>query len=124
MGIKISTKKIKRWTISFNFEFCLRRLFTVLYSFFPTKSKFRGNLIKTEQLFIKDLKYQFKKILRKNGKYSSGIYGKKGLFLERTKYTYIFDGGSFFKIEKKKIIILKNIFILKIFSLSQIFFLL
>ena len=124
MGIKISTKKIKRWTISFNFEFCLRRLFTVLYSFFPTKSKFRENLIKTEQLFIKDLKYQFKKILRKNGKYSSGIYGKKGLFLERTKYTYIFDGGSFFKIEKKKIIILKNIFILKIFSLSQIFFLL
>ena len=124
MGIKISTKKIKRWTISFNFEFCLRILFTVLYSFFPTKSKFRENLIKTEQLFIKDLKYQFKKILRKNGKYSSGIYGKKGLFLERTKYTYIFDGGSFFKIEKKKIIILKNIFILKIFSLSQIFFLL
>ena len=124
MGIKISTKKIKRWTISFNFEFCLRRLFTVLYSFFPTKSKFRENLIKTEQLFIKDLKYQFKKILRKNGKYFSGIYGKKGLFLERTKYTYIFDGGSFFKIEKKKIIILKNIFILKIFSLSQIFFLL
>ena len=124
MGIKISTKKIKRWTISFNFEFCLRRLFTVLYSFFPTKSKFRENLIKTEQLFIKDLKYQFKKILRKNGKYSSGIYGKKGLFLERTKYTYIFDGGSFFKIEKKKIIILKNIFIIKIFSLSQIFFLL
>ena len=123
MGIKISTKKIKRWTISFNFEFCLRRLFTVLYGFFPTKSKFRENLIKTEQLFIKDLKYQFKKILRKNGKYSSGIYGKKGLFLERTKYTYIFDGGSFFKIEKKEIIILKNIFILKIFSLSQIFFL-
>ena len=124
MGIKISTKKIKRWTISFNFEFCLRRLFTVLYSFFPTKWKFRENLIKTEQLFIKDLKYQFKTILRKNGKYSSGIYGKKGLFLERTKYTYIFDGGSFFKIEKKKIIILKNIFIIKIFSLSQIFFLL
>ena len=44
------------------------------------KSKFRENLIKTEQLFIKDLKYQFKKIIRKNGKYSSGIYGKKVLF--------------------------------------------
>ena len=121
MGIKISTKKIKRWTISFNFEFCLRRLFTVLYSFFPTKSKFRENLIKTEQLFIKDLKYQFKKILRKNGKYSSGIYGKKGLFLERTKYTYIFDGGSFFKIEKEICYIKKN-FISKIFLYLKIFF--
>ena len=51
----------------FHFEFCLRRLFTVLYSFFPTKSKFRENIIKTEPLFIKDLKYQFKKIIRKNG---------------------------------------------------------
>ena len=77
---------------------------------FPTKSKFRENLIITEQLFIKDLKYQFKKIIRKNGKYSLGIYGKKGLFLERAKYAYIFDGDIFFKIEKK--------FILKIFSLS------
>ena len=56
--------------------------------------------MKTEQWLIKDLKYQFKKIIRKNAKYSSGIYGKKGLFLERTKYTYIFDGGSFLKIEK------------------------
>ena len=58
----------------FHFEFCLRRLFTLLYSFFPKKSKFRDNLRKTEQLFIKDLKYQFKKFIRKNGKYSSGIY--------------------------------------------------
>ena len=96
MGIEISTNKIKRWTISF---------WVLLYSFFPTKSKFRENLIKTEQLFIKDLKYQFTKIVRKKGKYSSSIYGKKGLFLERTKYTYIFDGGSFFKIEKKKFVI-------------------
>ena len=62
-------------------------------------------MIKTEQLFIKDLKYQFKKIIKKNGNYSSGIYGKKGLFFfERTKYTYIFDGGSFLKIEKKLVI--------------------
>ena len=84
----------------FHFEFCLKTLLTLLYSFFPTKSKFRENLMKTEQWLIKDLKYQFKKIIRKNAKYSSGIYGKKGLFLERTKYTYIFDGGSFLKIEK------------------------
>ena len=84
----------------FHFEFCLRRLFTLLYRFSPKKSKFRDNLRKTEQLFIKDLKYQFKKFIRKNGKYSSGIYWKKALFLERTKYSHIFDGGSFFKIEK------------------------
>ena len=94
----------------FHFKFCLRRLFTVLYSFFPTKSKFRENLIKTEQLFIKDLNNQFKKIIRKNGKYSSRIYGKKSLFLERTKYTYIFDGDSFFRI-KKKIVIWKKKFL-------------
>ena len=85
----------------FHFEFCLGRLFTLLYSFFPKKSRFKYNLRKTEQLFIKDLKYQFKKFIRKNGKYSSGIYGKKGLFLEGTKYLYIFDGGSYFKTEKK-----------------------
>ena len=64
----------------FHFEFCLKTLFILLYSFFPTKSKFRENLIKTEQLFIKDLKYQFKKIIRKNGKHCSGIYGKRVLF--------------------------------------------
>ena len=46
----------------FHFKFCLKRLFTVLYSFFPMKSKFGENLIKTEQLFIKDLKYQLKKL--------------------------------------------------------------
>ena len=66
--------------VLFHFEFCLETLFTLLYSFFPTKPKFRQNLIKTEQLFIKDIKYQFKKIIRKNGKYSSGIYGKKVFF--------------------------------------------
>ena len=40
----------------FHFEFCLKIFFTLLYSFFPTKSKFRENLIKAEQLFIKYLK--------------------------------------------------------------------
>ena len=29
---------------------------------------------------------------------------EKSLFLERTKYNYIFDGGSFLKIEKKFVI--------------------
>ena len=76
--------------------------------------------MKTEQLFIKDSKYQFKKIIRKNSKYSSGIYGKKSLFLERTKYTYIFDSGSFFKIEKKKLLFKKN-FYLKIFFIVKKF---
>ena len=66
-------------------------------------------MIKTEQLFLKDLKYQFKKILKRNGNYSSGIYGKK--------YTYIFDGGSFFKIEKE-ICYIKEIFISKFFFVS------
>ena len=46
------------------------------------------------------LKYQFKKFIKIDDKYSSGIYGKKGLFLEKNKYTYIFDGGHVFKIEK------------------------
>ena len=64
----------------FHFEFCLGRLFILLYSLFPKKSKFKDNLRKTEQLFIKDLKYQFKKFLRKNGKYSSGIYEKNVFF--------------------------------------------
>ena len=47
-----------------------------------------------------DLKNQFKKFIKINGKYFLGIYGKKGVFLEKNKYTYIFDGGHFFKIEK------------------------
>ena len=46
------------------------------------------------------LKNQFKKFIKIDGKYSSGIYGKKGLFLEKNKYAYIFDDGHFFKIEK------------------------
>ena len=64
----------------FHFEFHLRRLFTVLYSFFSTESKFRENLIETEQLFIKDLKYQVKKIIRKNGKILQEFMEKRVFF--------------------------------------------
>ena len=32
------------------------------------------------------------------------IMEKRVFFLEKTKYTYIFDGDSFFKIEKKIVI--------------------
>ena len=67
-----------------------------------------------------DLQNQFKRLIRKNGKYSSGIYGKKGLFLERMKYTYIFDGGNFFKIEKSFILIYK-FFNIKIFLIEKTF---
>ena len=45
-----------------------------------------------------DLKYQFKIFIKIDGKYSLGIYGKKGLFSEKNKYTYISDGGHFSKI--------------------------
>ena len=56
-----------------------------------------------------------------------GFMVKKGLFLEKNKYTYIFDGGHFFKIEKKLLIykkdLSKKIFILKIFWYQKNFYL-
>ena len=56
-----------------------------------------------------------------------GFKVKKGLFLEKNKYTYIFDGGHFFKIEKKLLIykkdLSKKIFILKIFWYQKNFYL-
>ena len=56
-----------------------------------------------------------------------GFMVKKGLFLEKNKYTYIFDGGHFFKIEKKLLIykkdLSKKIFILKIFWFQKNFYL-
>ena len=82
-----------------NFEFYLDKLLVTLY-FFLAK-KYKENLDKTKKIFLMDLQDQLKKLIRKNGKYSSGIYSKKGLFLKRMKYTYIFDGVYFFKIEKK-----------------------
>ena len=61
-------------------------------------NKYQGTLDKIKQTFIMDLKYQFKIFIKIDGKYSLGIYGKKGLFSEKNKYTYIFDGGHFSKI--------------------------
>ena len=54
-------------------------------------------------------------IIRKNGKYSSEMYKKRGLFLEKSKYNYFFDCGIYFKVEKKKLkknnfFLLKNFF--------------
>ena len=88
------------------FAHYLNDLLTTLFFFLPQKyrrdlfgaNKYQGTLDKIKQTFIMDLKNQFKKFIKTDGKYSSGIYGKKGLFLEKNKYTYIFDGGHFFKI--------------------------
>ena len=87
--------------VLFNLELNLNKIFTIRYSLFPKNSKFRKDLQKTEELFKNDLITQLKKFIRKDGKYSSRIYGEKGLFLERSKYAYFFDGGVFFKVEKK-----------------------
>ena len=74
----------------------LERLFTLFYSLFPKKSKFRKNLDDTEQLFKNDLIKQFKKVIIKDGMYSSRTFGKiKGIFLERMRYKYFFDKKSF-----------------------------
>ena len=59
----------------------LKTLFILFYRLFPKNSKFRKNLLDTELLFKKDLIKQFKKFIIKDGKYSSGIFGKiKGIF--------------------------------------------
>ena len=84
----------------------LNDLLTTLFFFLPQKyrrdlfgaNKYQGTLDKIKQTFIMDLKYQFKIFIKIDGKYSLGIYGKKGLFSEKNKYTYIFDGGHFSKI--------------------------
>ena len=39
----------------FNFSFYLQALFSIFYQLFLKKSKFRNDLLKTEQLFKKDL---------------------------------------------------------------------
>ena len=51
-----------------------------MYSLFPKNSKFWNDFKKAEELFKNDLLTQLKKFIRKDGKYSSGIYGEKGLF--------------------------------------------
>ena len=60
----------------FRFSESLERLFTLFYSLFPKKSKFRKNVHDKEQLLKKDLIKQFKKSIITDGKYSSGIFGK------------------------------------------------
>ena len=73
----------------FNFSFYLQALFSTFYQLFLKKSKFRNDLLKTEQLFKKDLIKQFKKFIIKNGKYSS-------------KYIYFYDsnGDIYLKVNK------------------------
>ena len=51
-----------------NFRSYLERLFTLLYSLFPKKSKFRNDLNHTEQLFKKDLTKIFSEIFLKERK--------------------------------------------------------
>ena len=62
-------------------------------SLIPKESKFKDNFNKTKSLFKQHLIKQFTKVIFKNSKYSSGIYGKiKGIFLERTQYKYFLEG--------------------------------
>ena len=84
----------------FRFSKSLERLFTLFYSLFPKKSKFRKNLHDAEQIFKKDLIKQFKEFIITDDKYSSGIFGKmKGIFLERMAYKR-FLHEKFFYIKK------------------------
>ena len=70
----------------------LEKIFQTFFSLIPKKSKFKKKLNKTKLLFKQDLIKQFTKVIFKNGKYSSGIYGKlEGIFLERMKYKYFFE---------------------------------
>ena len=75
----------------FNFSFYLQALFSIFYQLFLKKSKFRNDLLKTEQLFKKDLIKQFKKFIIKNGKYSSKyiyFYDSNGIYLKVNKNYY------------------------------------
>ena len=83
--IEIALQKMEREL--YRFRDALERLFTLFYSLFPKKSKFRKNLHGTELLFKKDLIKQFNNFIIKDGKYSSGIFGKiKGILLEKMAY--------------------------------------
>ena len=68
--------------------FIYKRYFQYFINYFQ-KSKFRNDLLKTEQLFKKDLIKQFQKFIIKNGKYSS-------------KYIYFYDsnGNIYLKVNK------------------------
>ena len=94
--LKKALERLQR--VLFNLKLNLGRLLVIICSLFPKISKFRKDIKKTEGLLKNDLIKQFKKIIRKNGKYSSKIFGKKTFFLERCKYSYFFDGSKYFRI--------------------------
>ena len=78
------------------FRDALERLFTLFYSLFPKKSKFRKNPHGTDLLSKKDLIKQFKNFIIKDGKYSSGIFGKiKGILLEKMAYKDLYVKNFF-----------------------------
>ena len=68
------------------FAHYLNDLLTTFFFFLPQKyrinlfgaNKYQGTLGKIKQTFIMDLKNQFKKFIKIDGKYSSRLYGKKG----------------------------------------------
>ena len=76
--IKDCLKTIERTLL--NLEFNLNKIFSFIYTLFPKNSKFRKGFQKAEELFKNDFIKQLKKSIRKNGKYSSRIYGKKVFF--------------------------------------------
>ena len=69
----------------------LEKIFHLFYSLIPNESKLKKKLDDTKFLFKKDLIKQITKVIRKEGKYSSGIFAKlQGIFLETIKYKYFF----------------------------------
>ena len=78
----------------FNFSFYLQALFSIFYQLFPKKSKFMNDLLRTQQLFQKDLIKQFEKFIIKNGKYSSEMYKNKDFFKETSEYIYFYDSNG------------------------------
>ena len=76
--LKKALERLQR--VLFNLKLNLKRLLVIICSLFPKILKFRKDIKKTEGLLKNDLIKQFKKIIRKNGKYSSKIFGKKGFF--------------------------------------------
>ena len=76
--LKKALERLQR--VLFNLKLNLKRLLVIICSLFPKILKFRKDIKKTEGLLKNDLIKQFKKIIRKNGKYSSKIFGKKTFF--------------------------------------------
>ena len=77
----------------FKFSECLEKSFTLFYSLFPKKSKFRKDLNDTKLLFKRDLMKPFEKFIIKGCKYSSGTFGKiKGLFKKIKTFFYTKKG--------------------------------